>query len=156
MNREELISTYLAGPDLVRQAVAGMSREQLHAKPIAGKWSTHQVVCHLADTEAVYAERMKRVIAEHKPPLPAMDPDAWMAQLASPERVIDEELRLIELIRNQMGHILHSLKPDDFRRRGIHSDDGPMALETLLTRITGHVPHHVRFINEKKRALAEQ
>jgi hypothetical protein len=69
--------------------------------------------------------------------------------------VIEEELRLIELIRNQMGHILCSLKPDDFRRRGIHSDDGPMALETLLTRITGHMPHHVRFINEKKRAIKE-
>jgi hypothetical protein len=31
-----------------------------------------------------------------------------------------------------------------------------MTLETVLTRITGHIPHHVRFINEKKRALEEQ
>ena len=154
MNHDELISNYLAGPDLVRNAVAGMSHEHLFAKPVPGKWSTHQVVCHLADTEALYAERMKRVIAEHKPPLLAMDPDAWMAHLASPQRVIEDELRLIELIHNQMGHILRTLKFDDFRRRGIHSEDGPLSLETLLTRITGHLPHHVRFINEKKRALA--
>ncbi len=154
MNHEELISKYLAGPGLVREAVAGMNQEQLLARPVPGKWSTHQVVCHLADTEALYAERMKRVIAEHEPLLPGMDPDAWIARLASTERVLDEELRLIDLIRCQMAHILRTLNPDDFQRRGVHSEDGPLTLETVLTRITGHMPHHVRFINEKKRAMA--
>jgi hypothetical protein len=156
MNHEELISNYLSGASFVRNAVEGMSQEQLLAKPIPGKWSTHQVVCHLADTEALYAERMKRVIAEHEPTLLSMDPDAWMTRLGGPERVIEEELRLIDLTRNQMVRILRTLKLDEFQRRGIHSEDGPLTLETVLTRITGHMLHHVRFINEKKRALGEQ
>jgi len=156
MNHEELISNYLAGASYVRNAVEGMSQEQLLAKPIPGKWSTHQVVCHLADTEALYAERMKRVIAEQEPPLLSIDPDAWMARLACPERVVEDDLRLIELTRTQMTRILRTLTPDDFQRHGIHSEDGPMTLEIVLTRITDHLPHHVRFINEKKRALGEQ
>jgi len=44
-----LIDEYLAGPQLLRQAIAGMSREQLLARPIPGKWSTLEVICHLAD-----------------------------------------------------------------------------------------------------------
>ena len=32
-----LIDEFLKGPALLRQAVAGMSREQLLARPIAGK-----------------------------------------------------------------------------------------------------------------------
>ena len=154
MNHEQLISNYLDGAGLVRTAVAGMSQEQLLAKPVPGKWSTHQVVCHLADTEALYAERMKRVIAEQEPPLLSIDPDTWMARLACPQRDVEDDLRLIELTRGQMARILRTLKPDDFQRRGIHSEDGPLTLETVLTRITGHLPHHVRFIQEKKRALA--
>jgi hypothetical protein len=154
MNHDDLISNYLAGAKLLADAVTGMSQEELLARPVPGKWSTHEVVCHLADTEALYAERMKRVIAEHEPALVSMDPDAWMARLAGPGRFVADELRLIELIRNQMGRILRTLKSEDFQRRGIHSEDGPITLETVLSRITVHLPHHVRFVNEKRRALA--
>jgi hypothetical protein len=63
MSHDELIEQYLAGPGLLRRAVAGMTRDQLPARPIPGKWSTQEVVCHLADYEPIYADRMKRVIA---------------------------------------------------------------------------------------------
>ena len=63
----QLIDSYLAGARTLRQAVAGMSREQLRARPIPGKWSTLEVVCHLADFEPVFADRMKRVIALDRP-----------------------------------------------------------------------------------------
>ena len=40
----ELIETYVAGPPALRAAVAGMTREQLVARPVPGKWSTLEVV----------------------------------------------------------------------------------------------------------------
>ena len=63
MNHDALIEQYLAGPSLLRRAVAGMTREQLLARPIPGKWSAQEVVCHLADYEPIYAHCMQRVIA---------------------------------------------------------------------------------------------
>jgi hypothetical protein len=36
---------------------------------------------------------------------------------------------------------------------GTHSEAGPLSLETLLERIGNHVPHHVQFIDEKRKAL---
>jgi hypothetical protein len=33
-----------------------MTREQLLARPVPGKWSTQEVVCHLADYEPIYAD----------------------------------------------------------------------------------------------------
>jgi len=63
MNHAALIEEYLAGPGLLRGAVAGMTTKQLLARPILGKWSTQEVICHLADYEPIYADRMKRVIA---------------------------------------------------------------------------------------------
>jgi hypothetical protein len=148
-----LVREYLAGPALVRDAVEGMTGQQLRAKPIPGRWSTLEVVCHLADAEAVYAEGMKRVIAETDPPLMRADPEEWVPRLASVQRNVEHELRLIELIRCQMAHILHGLVPEDFQRRGIHSTDGPVTLVALLQRATDHIPHHVKFIQEKRAAL---
>jgi hypothetical protein len=154
MSHDALIEQYLAGPGLLRQTVAGMTHDQLHARPIPGKWSTHEVVCHVADYEPIYADRMKRVIALKDPELLKGDPGLFAARLAYQHRDLDEELTLIDLTRKQMARILRGLTPDDFQRQGGHSRDGTLTLEELLRRITAHIPHHVRLIEEKKRALA--
>lgn len=153
MSIEELLDQYAAGPHLLREAVAGMSDEQLKAKPVPDRWSTLEVICHLSDAEGVYAERIKRVIAEDEPSLRSMDPDAWLSRLAYHIRDAEEEFRFVEFTRRQLGRILHSLKPADFQRKGRHSEVGQLTLETLLQRITNHIPHHVQFIREKRAAL---
>ena len=147
------IDNYLDGPGLLRKAVAGMTQEQLTARPIPGKWSTLEVICHLADFEIVYADRIKRIIAENEPTMFGGDPDTFAARLAYHDREVGDELQLIELVRTQVARILRTLKPKDFQRHGIHSEFGPLTLEMLLQRITGHIPHHVRFIEEKRKAL---
>jgi hypothetical protein len=153
MNYPQLIDDYLAGPAKLRAAIAGMTEREINAAPLPGKWSTRQVICHIADFEPVYADRMKRVIAEHEPTMFGGDPDVFAARLAYDARDIDEELGLIESTRRHVARILRTLKPDDFQRRGLHSTDGPITLATLLERIGRHIPHHVKFIEEKRAAL---
>ena len=154
MNHEALIAEYLAGPGLLRRAVSGITRDQLLARPIPGKWSTQGVVCHVADYEPIYADRMKRVFALTEPELLKGDPGLFAARLAYGQRDVGEEMALIEITRKQMARILRALNPEDFQRRGGHSRDGALTLEVLLQRITAHIPHHVHFIEEKRRALA--
>ncbi|MCA9215940.1 MAG: DinB family protein [Planctomycetales bacterium] len=153
MSIERLIDDYAAGPERLRQAISGMSDEQLDAKPIPGTWSTRQVVCHVADFEPIYADRMKRVIAEDEPTFFGGDPDVFASRLAYAERDVDEELNVIDATRRQLTRILTILSAEDFQRNGNHFEDGPLSLETLLSRITGHVPHHVNFIEAKRDAL---
>ena len=144
---------YLAGIGLLREATRGMTREQQFARPVAGKWSTLEVVCHLADMEAVFAERMKRVLAEDNPTFFDADPDLFHAALAYQNRDLEEELSLIELTRRQMRRILAEAPASVFQRRGTHSSAGPLSLEQLLNKVTAHLEHHVEFIKEKRRAL---
>ena len=149
----QLIDDYLAGTATVKKAVAGMSREKAVARPVPGKWSTLEVVCHLADFEPIYADRMKRVIAEQCPTFFGGDPDTFAAHLAYEHRAIGGELSLLTAVRQHMAAILRELKAEDFQRTGNHSEAGRMTLEDLLRNIGNHVPHHVRFIDEKRKAL---
>jgi len=153
MNPQPLIETYLAGISLLRNAVSGMDREQVLARPVPGKWSTLEVVAHLCDFEPVYADRMKRVIAEDNPLLLGADQEKFARRLAYQARDLDEELAIIESTRRQMARILQTLSPADFARTGVHSERGPMSLAQLLTTITEHIPHHVKFIDDKRKAL---
>lgn len=153
MDPAPLIATYLAGPQQLREAIQGMSPDQLDAQPVPGKWSARQVVCHIADFEPVYVDRMKRVIAQEQPTLFGGDPDLFAARLSYQVRDMGEELRLIEACRLHMARILRSVRAEDFARLGNHSESGPITLEKLLSNIAGHIPHHLPFIAEKRRAL---
>ena len=60
----------------------GLSREQLVSRPVPGKWSVLEVVCHLADTDANIAHRIKRVLSEERPTFERVKPDLMLAALA--------------------------------------------------------------------------
>ena len=145
-----MIDRYLAGPDTLRQAVSGMTREQLIARPIAGKWSTLEVICHLADFEPILADRMKRVIAEDRPTLLGADEKRFAAALEYHQRDPEEELALIAQTRSQLARILRQQTDDVLKRVGVHNERGELTLERLLTITTNHLPHHVKFIVEKR------
>ena len=149
-----LIEEFEKGAGIVAEAVKGMSGEELRKRPVAEKWSTLEVVCHLADFEIVGADRVKRVIAEDRPTLPDGDENKFAARLAYHEREIEDELRVIAGIRAQVTRILKSLKDEDFARVGNHTAAGPLTLEQLVERMAKHVRHHVRFIEEKRAAMA--
>jgi hypothetical protein len=149
----DLIENYLAGIPTLRDAVAGMTREQLLARPVPGKWSTLEVVCHLADFDPIIADRMKRVIAEERPTLLGADEKCFAAALAYHHRELEEELAIIEKTRRQMARILRSLPETALARAGEHNERGPLTLEQLLVDATRHIAHHVKFIHDKRRAL---
>lgn len=153
MNSSELIDAYASGIDSLNRAVAGLNAERLRARPVPGKWSTLEVVCHLADSEALFAERMRRVLSEDRPPLLYCDPDAQMAALAYDVRDAQEEIALIGLIRRQMARILRAQPADAWRRVGLHSTDGEKTLEQLVRKAVDHLEHHLTFVRAKRQSL---
>jgi uncharacterized damage-inducible protein DinB len=162
MSQAEMIDSYLAGIQTLRQAVAGMTPEQTRARPVPGKWSTLEVVCHLADFDAIYADRMKRAIADEKPICFGGDQDRFAKSLAYQERDLAEELAVVDATRRQMARILRKLPAEAFNRPTVYkhgyeqgSTEEVRTLERLLTIITNHINHHVKFIEEKRRALAQ-
>ena len=149
----QLTNDYAAGPAALRKAVAGMSREQLTARPVAGKWSTLEVVAHVADFDPILAERVKRILALDDPPLVGADENRFAAALAYHDRDLEEELAIIERTRSQLVRILRKQTDAALQRVGVHNERGPMTLERMLTAAARHIPHHVTFIQEKRKAL---
>ena len=149
----DLLHAYSLGPQQLADAIADMTPEEIDAQPIVGQWSTRQVVCHIVDFEPIYADRMKRVLVEEQPRLIGGDPDLFAKGLGYERRDLENELALMSAVRKQMISILSDVDESAYNRTGLHSADGPLTITQLLTRITNHVPHHLAFIEEKKKAL---
>jgi hypothetical protein len=151
-----MIDNYLDGAQLLRRAVAGMTREQTLARPVAGKWSTLEVAAHLADFEAIDADRIKRTIALDRPTLMDGDETLFASALAYHQRDLEEEVSLVENTRRQLARILRTL-PDGALDRVADYRIGDRVeqrtLRQLFDKAIRHIRHHVPFILEKRRAL---
>lgn len=153
MEIDALLDDYLAGPGRLRAAVSGLDREQSTSRPVAGRWSVLEVVCHLVDTDANIAHRLKRVLSEDKPVFERVQPDLMLAALAYHDRDVEEELGLFDLGRRQIARILKSSPPEAWERTGVVGDRGERTARQMLTGAVQHLSHHMGFIDEKRRAL---
>ncbi len=150
---EELADSYLAGATQLRVAVADMTHEQAIARPVPGKWSTLEVVAHIADFEPIMADRIKRVITHNNPTLLGADENLFAEHLFYHHRDLREELAVIEAIRTSISRTLRHLSADSLSRVGTHSESGILTLEQLVQRATNHISHHLIFVREKREAL---
>jgi uncharacterized damage-inducible protein DinB len=151
--RDARIDSYLEGLPRLRRALAGLGPEQLRARPVPGKWSTLEVVCHLVDSEQAWCHRMKRVIAEDRPLLIGYDETRFTAGLPYHDADLDQELGLLEVMRSQMARILRGLPDAAWSRAGVHNERGLITLEEMVGIEAEHLLHHVGTIVEKRKAL---
>jgi hypothetical protein len=147
------IDAYLDGPARLRRMVADLSPQHLEARPVAGKWSTLEVVCHLVDSEQAWCHRMKRVIAEEKPLLIGYDENRFTASLGYHQHDLKSELALLDGMRLQMALVLRGLPEAAWARMGVHSERGLITLEEMLQNEVDHIPHHIASVIEKRKAL---
>lgn len=148
-----LIDQYEAGGVKLRQSIAGLSDKDLAAVPIPGKWSTQQVVIHLADAEAAFADRIRRVLAHDEPPLLSWDENRFAANLAYDKQSAPDAAQLVELTRRQLARVLRAMPDAAFSRKGIHNEAGPQTVVDILSKANWHLDHHLKFIAEKRAAL---
>src|SRR5207302_1843233 len=115
-----------------RAAAAGMSGEQLRSRPVAGRWSTLEVVCHVGDCEQFFADRMKRTLAMDRPVLVGADGWRYPEAVRYHDRDLEEELALIELTRRQMARILKLVPEEAWLWTALHTEMGLVTLRRLL------------------------
>ena len=153
MDQGALLEAYLRGPNQLRSAVTSLSREQLTSRPVAGRWSILEVVCHLVDTEANIAHRIKRVLSEDRPVFDRVNPALMLAALAYHDRDVEDELGVFELMRRQIGCIVRASPPVAWERTGVVGDRGERTVGQMINGAVEHLAHHLGFVMEKRRAL---
>jgi uncharacterized damage-inducible protein DinB len=151
----QLIEDYVACSPRLRQAVAGLSNEDLTARPGPGKWSILELVLHLTDSEYIAIDRMKRMLTEDNPPLLYADETAYVDRLFSHEQSLEDALTLFEVGRRQFARVLRKLPDESFERRGTHNRRGPLTVGGMVKEYIEHVDHHLKFLCDKRARLGK-
>jgi hypothetical protein len=154
MNRD-LIEQYVAGGGKLRRAVAGLTPDELRARPGPGAWSTLEVVVHLADSDAISIDRMKRIVTEDAPPLLYADETAYVERLHPHEQDPEDALVLFEVGRRQWARVLRRLPDAAFLRAGVHDRKGAVTLGGLVASYVAHLDEHLEFVLGKRARLGK-
>jgi hypothetical protein len=147
----DLLERFRRGPELMAAVLTGAAGAELDFVAAPGRWSIRQIMAHLADSEIVDADRLRRVIAEENPTLMGYDQEAWASNLNYARRKISESLETFRRLRAENYELLKDLPEAVFERTGTHSERGPVTLRQLVELNAEHPEKHARQVQEIRR-----
>jgi hypothetical protein len=154
--RSALLDRFRTGTADVENALAGITDEELDRSPAAADdWTARQVAHHLADSEAMAYIRLRRLIAEDEPMIAGYDEPEWARRLHY-DRPIAASLAVLRAVRAASLQLLETLTPDEWQRRGTHSDSGAYGVETWLEIYANHAHDHAEQIRTARAGQARR
>jgi DinB family protein len=141
-------------PQLLETLLGDLPAELLQWKPRPDRWSISEVLVHLSALEQVYAERVRRVMAEDSPALAKYDLDGAKGRQEYSRGSGAEHLANFTRIRRSTLTLLTKLPASAGARTGVHSELGTITLAHMLHEWASHDLGHLRQIEELYRSHA--
>lgn len=107
-----------------------------------GKWSARQILCHLADTELVFAFRLRQALAETHHVIQPFDQDAWATRYGPCQ--VKTALELFSVVRAWNIGLVKAVTPKEYEKPLAHPERGEMTFKTLVETMAGHDLNHLR------------
>ena len=134
----------------------GLSSEQLKHSEAPGTWSILEVIHHFADSELVWAYRLRMVLAEKQPEITGYDQDRWASRLKYREANLAEVMELLGILRKANLHLINSLSEEELQRAGVHSERGEETIEHMIRLYAGHDLVHLNQIARIRKSQSTQ
>jgi DinB family protein len=111
-------------------------------------WSVKQVVCHVADSERVFAYRALRFSRRDVTPLAGFDESAY-AKAVPLERVrLGDLVAEFDAVRRSSLWLFKNMPADAWDQRG-DANAVPVSVRALAYIIAGHARHHTAILKQR-------
>jgi len=140
---EEILKSLRASPVILGVLVAGLNDEQIRWRPALGEWAVIEVVAHVADVDERAHARLRRMLAEDNPFLPAFDQDA----LAVKRGYISMDLpkQVARYRQSRAAHLadLGALDRSQWHRTGHHEAAGDLTVQLYEAHVASEDVDHL-------------
>jgi uncharacterized damage-inducible protein DinB len=139
--RADFIAVIEQAPATVRQAITGLSEEQLETR--YRNWTVRQIIHHLADSHVNSYIRFKWALTEEQPTIKTYDEGRWAALEDSCTGDIRAPLGLLEGLHARWTQLLRAMTEQQFARSFFHPETGKsVGLNAALCYYAWHCRHH--------------
>ncbi len=125
------------------QAERIRDKQALYLRDGENGWNAIETLCHMADFEAIFLERMRRIVNEDRPTFAVYDADERVATQHYDARTLFEALLWFTERRMETEQFLRSLTPEQWQRTGIHPENGEMSVGDIAYNMICHDINHI-------------
>ncbi|XEC96584.1 YfiT family bacillithiol transferase [Paenibacillus tarimensis] len=152
--RKEWIREIEETPGSLKQAINGLSEEQLNTPYREGGWTVKQVVHHLADSHMNSCIRFKLALTEDNPTIKPYREELWAELTDSTGMDISVSLTLLESLHHRWVVLLESLSASDYERTFYHPESNEIVrLDRNLGLYAWHGKHHIAHITSLRERM---
>jgi hypothetical protein len=141
--RRRILESFGHAPSLLSAALRQFPRKMWLYKPSADRWSIHEIILHLADSEANSYVRCRRFIAEPGCAVFKIDAARWAGSLGYFHQSTREAIEVIRRLRKMTHQLLITLSESVWLHTLEHPRDGRITLEQWVLLQERHIPHHL-------------
>jgi hypothetical protein len=120
-----------------------LGEEDLELAYAPGKWSVRFLLHHLADSETVLYDRIRRVISEPRQVIWVFDQDAWARGLDYSSMPLALSRQVYESVRNAVIYHAQRHYERDGHLEFVHSVTGVRTLKNEFDKVASHNAHHL-------------
>lgn len=144
--RREKIRTLDELPSDLRDAVDGLTDDQLDTRYRPGGWTVRQIVHHLADSHVHAYLRCKKAVLEDHPTVQTYDEKAWALAEEARSAPVEMSLVLLEGLHRRWVAWLETLPASAWSRAVEHPEMGTVNVDQFLCIYAWHSRHHAAHI----------
>lgn len=146
-NLKEWIKNLVELPQKLKEAVAGLSDEQLNTPYRPDGWSVKQVVHHVADSHMNSYIRCRLALTEQNPTITPYEETLW-AELSDANLMpVAPSLQILEGLHARWTSLLHSLSLEDYQRTFYHpGTQKTLTIGECVRLYSWHSLHHTAHI----------
>lgn len=139
-------------PATLRNAVKGLSDQQINTPYREGGWTVRQVTHHVPDSHMNAFIRFKLALTEEEPTIRPYMEDRW-AKLPDSKAPMEVSLALLDSLHHRWTILLRSMSDSDWKRNFRHPEMGLMSLEKTLALYSWHGRHHTAHVTKLREKM---
>jgi len=131
-------SVLATAPDDFASLVSDVSDARLRRPEGPDRWSVGQVLAHMADSDLVWAYRLRMVLGGDRPTLGGYDQDVWAKRLRYQDVDPHESVRQFAQTRTANLELLDRVDQASLDRVGMHAERGEESVRNMIRLYAGH------------------
>jgi hypothetical protein len=141
--RKSKIGSYGKAHAELRQALRKFPKRMWKYKPAPDRWSIHEIIVHMADSEANSYVRCRRFIAEPGKQVLGYDENGWSRILDYHRQSTEIALELFKHLRKSSYELIKSLPDSVWSNVVEHTERGIMTFDQWLETYEKHTHGHI-------------
>jgi len=146
--RLQKLESFGHAPALLSTVLRDLPKQMWLYKPSPERWSVHEIILHLADSEAIAYMTCRRFIAEPGSPMLKIDGARWAETLGYFHQSTREALEIVHQLRRMTYQLLLTLPEPVWERAVEVPTEDPLTLNRWIEIQERHIPHHIDQMKE--------